>query len=158
MPTMTFLLEALSIGKEKGRSDEELDIIRRNAESAMQVLETARNFGVKVLCGTDSGNSPVMPYGTLHANEAEVMVKYGGYTPMEAIVANTRENAYAVGLEGELGAIQPGKLADLLILDADPLTDIRVLQGGKHLAAVIKDGRRVNLNAEQNEEALLNLC
>ena len=156
MPTMTFLFEALSIGKEKGRSDEELDIIRRNAESAMQVLETSRNLGVKVLVGTDSGNSPVMPYGTLHANEAEVMVKYGGYTPMEAIVANTRENAYAVGLEGELGTIETGKLADLLILDADPLADIRVLQGGKHLEAVIKDGRRVNLNG--GDEALLDLC
>ena len=155
MPTMTFLFEALSIGKEKGRSDEELDIIRRNAESAMQVLETSRNLGVKVLVGTDSGNSPVMPYGTLHANEAEVMVKYGGYTPMEAIVANTRENAYAVGLEGELGTIETGKLADLLILDADPLADIRVLQGGKHLEAVIKDGRRVNLNG--GDEALLDL-
>ena len=158
MPTMTFLFEALEIGKEKGRSDEELDIIRRNAESAMQVLETARNFGVKVLCGTDSGNSPVMPYGTLHANEAEVMVKYGGYTPMEAIVANTRENAYVVGQEGELGTIQPGKLADLLILDADPLADIRVLQRGKHLTNIIKDGRRVSLNGGQDDEAFLNMC
>ena len=157
MPTMTFLFEALAVGKELGRSDEELDVIRRNAESAMQALETARNFGVKVLCGTDSGNSPVMPYGVLHANEAEVMVKYGGYTSMEAIVANTRDNAYAVGLEGELGTIQPGKLADLLILDADPLADIRVLQGGKHLDTVIKDGRRVNL-AAGNEEPLLDLC
>ena len=147
MPTMTFLFEALAVGKERGRSDEELDIIRRNAESAMQTLETARNLGVKVLCGTDSGNSPVMPYGQLHAHEAEVLVKYGGYTPLEAITANTRDNAYAVGLEGELGAIQPGKLADLLILDADPIADIRVLQGGKHLAAIIKDGRPVNLNA-----------
>ena len=158
MPTMTFLFEALEIGKEKGRSDEELDIIRRNAESAMQVLETARNFGVKVLCGTDSGNSPVMPYGKLHANEAEVMVKYGGYTPMEAIVANTRENAYVVGQEGELGTIQPGKLADLLILDADPLADIRVLQRGKHLTNIIKDGRRVSLNGGQDDEAFLNMC
>ena len=157
MPTMTFLFEALSIGKEKGRSDEELDIIRRNADNAMQVLETARNFGVKVLAGTDSGNSPVMPYGTLHANEAEVMVKYGGYTPMEAIVANTRENAYVVGLEGELGTIENGKLADLLILDADPIADIRVLQGGKHLDTVIKDGRRVNLHAG-DDEVLLDLC
>ena len=156
MPTMTFLFEALEIGKEKGRSDEELDIIRRNAESACNVLETARNFGVKVLCGTDSGNSPVMPYGTLHANEAEVLVKYGGYTPMEAIVANTRENAYAVGLEGELGTIESGKLADLLILDADPIADIRVLQRGRHLDTVIKDGRRVNLN--EDDEAFLNLC
>ena len=157
MPTMTFLFEALAVGKERGRSEEELDLIRRNAESAMQVLETARNFGVKVLCGTDSGNSPVMPYGTLHAHEAEVLVKYGGYTPMEAIVANTRENAYAVGLEGELGAIEPGNLADLLILDADPLADIRVLQGGKHLDTIIKDGRRVNLDAG-SDGALLDLC
>ena len=151
MPTMTFLFEALAVGKERGRSDEELDLIRRNAESAMQTLETARNLGVKVLCGTDSGNSPVMPYGQLHAHEAEVLVKYGGYTPMEAITANTRDNAYAVGLEGELGTIQPGKLADLLILDADPIADIRVLQGGKHLSAIIKDGRRVDLNAPADD-------
>ena len=151
MPTMTFLFEALAVGKERGRSDEELDIIRRNAESAMQTLETARNLGVKVLCGTDSGNSPVMPYGQLHAHEAEVLVKYGGYTPMEAITANTRDNAYAVGLEGELGTIQPGKLADLLILDADPIADIRVLQGGKHLSAIIKDGRPINLNAPADD-------
>ena len=157
MPTTTFLFEAISIGKEKGRSEEEIDIIRRNADSAVRVLETARNLGVKVLAGTDSGNSPVMPYGMLHANEAEVMVKYGGYTPMEAIVAYTRENAYAMGLEGELGTIEAGKLADLLILDADPLADIRVLQGGKHLETVIKDGHRVNLNAG-DEEALLDLC
>ena len=157
MPTMTFLFEALAVGKERGRSEEELDLIRRNAESAMQVLETARNFGVKVLCGTDSGNSPVMPYGTLHAHEAEVLVKYGGYTPMEAIVANTRENAYAVGLEGELGTVEPGKLADLLILDADPLADIRVLQGGKHLDTILKDGRRVNLDADSGVPPL-DLC
>ena len=152
MPTMTFLFEALSVGKERGRSDEELDVIRRNAESAVNVLQTARSLGVKVLCGTDSGNSPVMPYGELHGNEAEVMVKHGGYTPMEAIVANTRDNAYAVGLEGELGEIRPGKLADLLILDADPLQDITVLQGGKHLTAIIKDGRRVDLNGRDEGE------
>ena len=158
MPTMTFLFEALSVGKERGRSDEELDVIRRNAESAVNVLQTARSLGVKVLCGTDSGNSPVMPYGELHGNEAEVMVKHGGYTPMEAIVANTRDNAYAVGLEGELGEILPGKLADLLILDADPLQDITVLQGGKHLTAIIKDGRRVDLNGGHDDgNAILNL-
>ena len=160
MPTMTFLFEALAVGKEKGRSDDELDVIRRNADSAVNVLQTARSLGVKVMAGTDSGNSPVMPYGTLHANEAGVMVKYGGYTPMEAIVANTRDNAYAVGLEGELGEIQPGKLADVLILDADPLQDITVLQGGKHLRAVIKDGRRVDLNGNgaDDDATMLNLC
>ena len=47
-----------------------------------------------------------------------------------------------------MGVIEPGKLADILILNADPLEDISVLQGGKHLSAVIKDGRAVDLQAE----------
>ena len=152
MPTTTFLFEALEVGKEKGRSDGELDVIKRNVDNAMTVLQTARSLGVKVLCGTDTGNSPVMPYGTLHAHEAEIMVKFGGYTPMEAITAYTRDNAYSVGLEGELGVIDAGKLADVLILDADPLADITVLQGGKHLSTVIKDGRQVDLRLQPEAE------
>jgi imidazolonepropionase-like amidohydrolase len=157
MPTMTFLFEALEVGKEKGRSDAELDIIKRNADNAVTVLQTARSLGVQVMAGTDTGNSPVMPYGVLHAHEAEVMVKFGGYTPLEAITASTKDNAYSVGMEGELGVIESGKLADLLILDADPLEDIRVLQGGKHLNAIIKDGRRVDLSVQSEEDTLLAL-
>ena len=157
MPTMTFLFEALEVGKEKGRSDAELDIIKRNADNAVTVLQTARSLGVQVMAGTDTGNSPVMPYGVLHAHEAEVMVKFGGYTPLEAITASTKDNAYSVGMEGELGVIEAGKLADLLILDADPLDDIRVLQGGKHLNSVIKDGRRVDLSAQTEDETVLAL-
>ena len=157
MPTMTFLFEALEVGKEKGRSDAELDIIKRNADNAVAVLQTARSLGVQVMSGTDTGNSPVMPYGVLHAHEAEVMVKFGGYTPLEAITASTKDNAYSVGMEGELGVIEAGKLADLLILDADPLDDIRVLQGGKHLNSVIKDGRRVDLSAQPEDEIALAL-
>ena len=157
MPTTTFLFEALEVGKEKGRSDEELDVIKRNVDSAMTVLQTARSLGVKVMCGTDTGNSPVMPYGTLHAHEAEIMVKFGGYTPMEAITAYTKDNAYSVGMEGDLGVIESGKLADVLILDADPLEDIRVLQGGKHLCSVIKDGRQVDLHPQSEDEPELAL-
>jgi len=55
MPTMTFLFEALEVGKEKGRSDAELDIIKRNADNAVTVLQTARSLGVQVMAGTDTG-------------------------------------------------------------------------------------------------------
>jgi imidazolonepropionase-like amidohydrolase len=65
---------------------------------------------------------------------------------MEAIVAATRDNAYAVGLEGQVGEIASGKLADLIVLNKDPLADITVLQGGKHLSWVIKDGKIVDLD------------
>jgi imidazolonepropionase-like amidohydrolase len=65
---------------------------------------------------------------------------------MEAIVAATRDNAYAVRLEGHVGELAPGKLADLIVLNRDPLADITVLQGGKHLSWVIKDGKIVDLD------------
>ena len=154
IPTITFLKHAVEVGRDFGRSDREIDQIKHNLEGGYGMLQQARSMGVKVLCGTDSGNSPVMPYGELHANEMEILVKYGGYTPMEAIVANTRENAFAVGLEGELGTIEPGKLADLLILDKDPLADITVLQKGRHLSTIIKDGKRANLKGDLEEPLL----
>lgn len=157
MPTLTFLMHVLEMGRDSGRGQRELDTIKRHVEGGVQVLEQARALGITVLCGTDSGNSPPMPYGELHANEAEILVRYGGYTPMQAIVACTRDNAFVVGLENDLGVLQAGKLADLIVLDADPLSDIRVLQGGQHLNLVIKDGNIVNLNgheAETNQLAL----
>ncbi len=157
MPTLTFLMHVLEMGRDSGRGQRELDTIKRHVEGGVRVLEQARALGITVLCGTDSGNSPPMPYGELHANEAEILVRYGGYTPMQAIVACTRDNAFVVGLENDLGVLQAGKLADLIVLDADPLADIRVLQGGQHLNLVIKDGNIVSLNgheAETNQLAL----
>ena len=116
------------------------------ATSIVHMLERARTLGITIMCGTDSGNSPLMPYGQLHAHEADILVRYGGYTPMEAIVASTKNTAFAMGLEDDLGTLQPGKLADVIILKSDPLADIRVLQGGQHLATVIKDGKIISLN------------
>ena len=50
-----------------------------------------------------------------------------------------------MGLGDDLGVLEAGRLADVLILTADPLADIRVLQGGQHLAAVIKGGQPIDL-------------
>lgn len=159
MPTMTFLRRALAVGHQYGRGPAELDLIKRNWDSAIGMLEQARELGITILCGTDTGNSPLMPYGTLHAYEVEIMVRYGGYTPMQAIVACTRDSAFAMGLEDEVGVLAAGKLADLLVLTADPLADIRVLQEGQHLAQVIKDGRIVERNGQASEiEAGLTLA
>jgi len=153
MPTMTFLQHALEVGHKFGRGPRELDVIKRNWESSVHMLEQARALGITILCGTDSGNSPLMPYGQLHAHEPEILVRYGGYTPMEAIVACTRNNAFVVGLENDVGVLEAGRLADLIILKRDPLADIRVLQGGQHLAMIIKDGRIVALDGHEEAEA-----
>ena len=157
MPTMTFLQRALAVGSEFGRGSREIDLIKRNWDSAVRMLEQARRLGITLLCGTDSGNSPWMPYGALHAHEPEILVRYAGYTPMEAIVACTQDNAFVMGLEGEVGVLAAGKLADVILLTADPLADIRVLQGGQHLAMVIKDGQIVTRHGQETEEPLLSL-
>ena len=154
MPTATFLFRTMQLGQETGRSSRELDRIKRHADSLAHVLERSCALGIKMLCGTDSGNSPMMPYGELHANEAELLVRYGGYTPLEAITACTRDNAWVVGLEGETGEVREGRLADIIMLDADPVADIRVLQGGRHVTTVIKDGKVVDLGDEGSDGPL----
>jgi imidazolonepropionase-like amidohydrolase len=108
-------------------------------------MQRSKELGIRLLCGTDSGNNSFMPWGELHAKEAEILVKYGGFSALEAISMTTKGNAFAVGLEGEVGELKPGKLADVIVLDRDPVADITVLQGGRHLTHVIKDGRRIDI-------------
>ncbi len=151
MPTLTFLEHASEYGREFGRSEREVDQMKYNLEGGANVLQRSRELGLKVLCGTDSGNSPVMPYGELHANEPGIMVKYGDYTPLEAISACTRDNAFVVGLEDDLGVIESGKLADILVLNKDPVADISVLRGGRHIDSVIKAGKVVDRNGLRDD-------
>jgi imidazolonepropionase-like amidohydrolase len=74
----------------------------------------------------------------------EIFVTYCGFTPLQAITAATRDNALTVGLADDLGVLEAGRLADIIILTRDPLADIRVLQGRHHLGWIIKDGTVVS--------------
>jgi len=91
--------------------------------------------GVKVAMGTDSG---VTPHG-LNLRELSLMAE-GGMTPMQALVATTRSAAELMGLEAELGTLEPGKRADLVIVDGDPL-DFATL--AERVTDVYQDGVRV---------------
>ena len=157
VPTATALHRALELGVESGRSERELDRVKHHIEAHSFLLQRSRELGIKVLCGTDSGNAPHMPYGEFHAHEAELLVKLGGYTPMEALQACTRDNAFVVGLENQVGTIQEGWLADIILLDANPLEDIRVLQAGRHVALVIKNGKTIDLERSLFEDDTLPL-
>lgn len=79
-PTVTFLARGVEMGLKYGRSQQAVDAMKRHLDGAVHVLEKARELGITLMCGTDSGNSPLMPYGELHANEMEILVRYGGYT------------------------------------------------------------------------------
>jgi imidazolonepropionase-like amidohydrolase len=92
--------------------------------------------GVRILAGTDDANPYVMPGFSLH-DELALLVK-AGLTPMEALRTATYNPAKFLGLSGSLGTVEKGKLADLVLLDANPLEDI---SNTKKISAVIKDGR-----------------
>ncbi len=91
--------------------------------------------GVKIAMGTDTG---VGPHGG-NARELGLMVEHG-MTPMQAIVASTRSAAELLHLDDRVGTLAPGKLADLLLVDGDPLADIRILAESDKLALVVKGG------------------
>jgi len=89
--------------------------------------------GVKIALGTDAG---VMRHGT-NAREFELMVRYGGLAPLQAILAGTLTGATLLAREHEVGSMATGKLADLVAVKGDPLQDITVLQ---HVDFVMKGG------------------
>jgi imidazolonepropionase-like amidohydrolase len=151
LPTLTFMMNFAEFGAEIGASQRARDEIRRNAESCVRNMELAHKMGIKMLAGTDAGNSQVTVHGECHMQEPEIFQKYVGLSPMEALVSATSGNAPWVGLEGEVGLVQEGKLADILVLDSDPLADITVLQDKSKIAALIKDGRPVDLKAQLPE-------
>jgi imidazolonepropionase-like amidohydrolase len=121
------------------------DRLKTQLDVNIRAMLMAKARGIRLLLGTDSGNAAVMTPGKWHGYEAAFFVKHLGYTPLEAIVLQTRENALAMGLEGQLGAIEPGMIADIVILDADPSENIAVLGDPAFVRAVIKDGRPVDL-------------
>lgn len=102
----------------------------------MDSFRRAAAAGVKVAMGTDSG---VGPHGE-NGEELALMVE-GGMSPMESIIASTSRAAELLRMQNEIGTIAAGKQADLILVDGDPLADIRVLQGGVSL--VMKGGQIV---------------
>ena len=91
--------------------------------------------GVRVAMGTDSG---VGEHGC-NAEELQRMVE-AGMTPMQAIVASTKTASECVHMAADVGTLEPGKFADLLIVDGDPLADISVLQNKDCLSLILKGG------------------
>jgi imidazolonepropionase-like amidohydrolase len=146
LPTATFLATVLEEGERLGPDQVQLDLnrMKRHFDNLVTMMQRSREMGIKLLCGTDSGNNPFMPFGELHAKEAEILVRYGGFSPLDAISATTKGNAFALNLDNEIGELKPGKLADVIVLKRDPVADIAVLQGGRHLAWVIKDGKVID--------------
>jgi imidazolonepropionase-like amidohydrolase len=122
----------LAEGAKNGVFPESLEKERMIGLKQRQAFRAAHSAGVKMLFGTDGG---VYPNG-LNARQFAKMVEWG-MTPIEAIQAATRNAAEALDKSADLGAIAPGRFADLIAVDGDPLKDVRVLE---NVAIVMKGG------------------
>ncbi len=137
-PTLAITEYLLLSGEERGVPASSLAKARALRPGRVESLRKAYAAGIPIFMGTDSCNT--MPFGA-HAWELELMQTHIGMMPMETIVAATATAASALGIGEKTGTIAPGKWADLLIVDGDPLSDLRVLQDAERLVAVFRDGR-----------------
>jgi imidazolonepropionase-like amidohydrolase len=118
------------------RSEESYANAKRLFQKEVEVVGDMRRAGVLLLAGTDTGNPFCFPGFSLH-EELALFVK-AGLTPTESLRAATLNPAKFFGLDQTLGTIERGKIADLVLLEANPLEDIRNTQ---RINAVITNGR-----------------
>jgi len=125
----------LAVGVPVRTRDAYAGLLEQTAES----LHKARQAGVTLICGTDTGFAAT-PYGEWHARELELLMRYAGMTALEAIRAATHDCAQVLGHDDDVGSIRVGKGADIIVVDGDPLADIRVLQDKSRIESVILRG------------------
>ena len=104
----------------------------------LESVRMAREAGVAVAAGTDAG-TPFNLHGQ-NLSEIKLLVDYGGFSPMAAIEAGTRVSARVMGLENKLGTIEAGKLADIILVQGNPLDDIDILCKPENIRLVMKGG------------------
>src|SRR5262249_8880820 len=110
------------------------ETLEGGAESARMILKAGGRLGM----GGDYGFA-WNPHGD-YAKELTFFVKSVGFSPMETIVCATRTGAQILGRAGEIGTVEPGKLADILVVDGDVLADIAVLEDRSRFIAVMQGG------------------
>jgi imidazolonepropionase-like amidohydrolase len=139
-PTLAITDFILNHGREAGIAEESLEKARRLKERSLDGHRAAYAAGVPIFMGTDS--SAAYRFGN-HAHELMLMHEMIGLTPMEAIVASTGSAAVALGINDQTGTLEAGKLADLLIVDGNPLEDLHVLEDERTIIGVFQAGKCV---------------
>ena len=143
VPTLSFLLNL--VDPEQGRWTPALvELGKRNVEQAQLTVGAARAAGVRIAMGFDAA--------PLHAATNELLrLVEAGLSASEALVAATSSGAYALGLSEHVGTIEAGKLADLLVVDGDPLADPELLCDRGRIWLVLRLGAPVAAALEVSE-------
>ena len=138
VPALYFEQVSIDRGPEFGLSQRVIDghqeTLEGGAESARMILKAGGRLGM----GGDYGFG-WNPHGD-YAKELSFFVHYVGFTPLEVIRCATRTGSEIMGRSDEFGTLEPGKLADILVVDGDVVSDIRLLEDRRRFLAVIQGG------------------
>lgn len=134
VPTLAVYYHTVHTYRQFGLSDIGIERGRILLERSPLLIESAKRNGVRIALGTDTSSR-----GGVGDNAREfVLLSQMGLTAMEALVAGTKVAAEAIGIEKDLGTLEPGKLADLLILEHNPLDRIETLLDPENFRLIVK--------------------
>ena len=140
-PAIAWEITFLENYKDMGFKEDSREVIayRNELEETIISYKRMKEAGIRILVGGDYGLN-ITPHGT-YAKDLEYYVNHFGFTNSEALHSATRLGGLAMYPDGSLGTLEQGKLADLVIIDGNPLEDIMVLQDHDRIVSVMKDGK-----------------
>ena len=134
VPTMATVHRVAVEGAEWGATPAAMDRARRELEGRQRSVRKAAEMGVSIAVGSDAGARG--GFGLLPARELELLCG-SGLRPLDAITAATWTASQALGLENQVGSLEPGKLADVVIVDGDLVEDIARLQDRRNVRHIV---------------------
>jgi imidazolonepropionase-like amidohydrolase len=138
VPTLSAPFNIMEKGERSGIPAFIIEKTKRVKDTHIESAKKAYQAGIPIAMGADAG-TPFNGHGE-NLKELELLVEIG-LSPMEAIHSATRIAAETVGLSNMIGTIEEGKLADLIVLEGDPLKDIKILQNKNNIVAIMKGGQ-----------------
>jgi imidazolonepropionase-like amidohydrolase len=142
-PTLTLLVNLIDAAQQNAGASG-LDAFKREVDAAQKNLRKAYDAGIPLIAGSESGWSPV-PFGEWHAREMQIFVEILGMSPLEAIHAGTLAPTHVLKRFGhEVGKLEAGRFADILVVNGDPTKDITVLQKKSKFDHIFKSGKEID--------------
>jgi len=140
VPTLSINWRIISEGEKAGYPPWAVAKGKEVWEITIKNIAKLYKAGLTIASATDFCGSPLLKMGT-NAMELELLIKHCGFKPMDALIAATQNGSKACGLDKQIGTIEKGKLADVILVDGDPLKDIKVLQNRNKIKMVMKEGK-----------------